>query len=202
MTKYMSRLIETIKLLEGEFLNVSFHERRMRASLRKLFGVNRRIDLEALLKKSYFPTTGLHRCRLVYDAQAYEVAYWPYVRRPIESLKVVMDDSIDYSLKFEDRNALNELLEQRDTCDDILIVKEGRVTDCSFANLAFRRGSAWFTPDRPLLQGTMRQKLIEQGKITPCSIHVRDISTFDTFKLINAMLEFESPEIDVSRIVV
>lgn len=197
----MSRLIETIKLSDGEFLNLSYHERRMRASLRLVYGAEKEIELERALRGSYYPSSGLYRCRVVYDLHHWEVGYWPYSRRRVESLKVVADDSISYPVKFEDRNAINTLLEQRAECDDILIIKEGWVTDCSFANIAFRRGTEWFTPDTPLLQGTMRQKLLEHGMIRPIGIRVRDIPTFDTFRLVNAMLEFESPEIAVTRIV-
>jgi len=89
----------------------------------------------------------------------------------------------------------------RQASDDILIVKRGLVTDSSYANIVFRRGKHWYTPWSALLKGTQRTKLLERDVIHEEEIRVEDIETFETFKLINAMLEFESPEIDVSNIV-
>ena len=50
-------------------------------------------------------------------------------------------------------------------------------------------------------KGTQRQKLIELNEIDQEEITAKDIRSFDTFKLINAMLEFDGPEIDVKNIV-
>jgi 4-amino-4-deoxychorismate lyase len=45
-------------------------------------------------------------------------------------------------------------------CDDIIIVRNGFVTDASYANLIFRKGDEWFTPATFLLAGTMRAFLL------------------------------------------
>jgi 4-amino-4-deoxychorismate lyase len=89
----------------------------------------------------------------------------------------------------------------RDDCDDILIVKKGNITDSSYSNIVFRRGKNWYTPWSALLKGTMRQNLIDNNKIFQEQIELEDIESFKSFKLINAMLEFDGPEIDVSNIV-
>ena len=75
------------------------------------------------------------------------------------------------------------------------------VTDSSFANIVFKRSKKWYTPWAPLLKGTMRSKLLERNLIQEEEIRLKDIYNFETFKLINAMLEFESPEQDLSNIV-
>ena len=51
------------------------------------------------------------------------------------------------------------------------------------------------------LEGTMRQRLLDEKIIQLREIRSSDIRSFDTFRIINAMLEFESPEIEVSAIV-
>ena len=63
------------------------------------------------------------------------------------------------------------------------------------------RGKRWFTPWSALLKGTIRTKLIERNLLYEEEIRVEDISSFESFKLINAMIEFDSPEIEVSNIV-
>ena len=88
------------------------------------------------------------------------IEFEPYVRPAVRSLKVVLSDSISYGYKSADRSALDHLFQLRGECDDILIVKKGCVTDSYYANVAFWDGKHWFTPDTPLLPGTMRASLL------------------------------------------
>ncbi|HEY5744506.1 MAG TPA: aminotransferase class IV [Chryseolinea sp.] len=197
----MSLLLETIKLQDGEYQNLFFHEQRMNRSLKTLCGELDHFDLEEFLKHLERPAQGLFKCRIVYDEQSKEVEFIPYTPKPVNSLRVIEHDRISYEFKYADRKTLNKLYELRQASDDILIVKRGLVTDSSYANIVFRRGKHWYTPWSALLKGTQRAKLLERDVIHEEEIRVEDIETFETFKLINAMLEFESPEIDVSNIV-
>ncbi|MCA1759522.1 MAG: aminotransferase class IV, partial [Bacteroidales bacterium] len=86
-----------------------------------------------------------------------------------------------------DRERLNLLFEKRGICDDIIIVKNGCITDSSFANIVFFDGVKWWTPDTPLLPGTQRAKLLEENKIFECRITPKDISIYSKVGLINAM---------------
>ena len=130
-----------------------------------------------------------------------EAGFEVYEPRTIRRIRMVEDDTISYAHKFLDRGHINQLVDRRGECDDVLIVKKGRITDCSFSNIVFLKGGQWFTPSTPLLAGTMRQKLIDENKIATREIHPEDIRSFETCKIINAMLEFGSPEIEVSEIV-
>lgn len=197
----MSLLLETIKLQDGEYQNLFYHEQRMNRSLKTLCGEFDHFDLEEFLKHLEKPAKGLFKCRIVYDEQSKEVEFIPYTAKLVNNLRVIEHDRISYEFKYADRKTINKLYELRQTSDDILIVKRGLVTDSSYANIAFRRGKHWYTPWSALLKGTQRTKLLEHNVIHEEEIRVEDIETFETFKLINAMLEFESPEIDVSNIV-
>ena len=197
----MSLLIETIKVVDGKFCNLFYHEQRMIRSLEMLCGIEEDIILEAFLNELTVPKKGVYKCRIIYDEHTKEVEFIPYQVRPVKTLKIVENDRINYDFKYADRKQIDKLFEQRESCDDILIVKKDEITDASYANIVFRRGREWVTPWAPLLKGTMRQKLIEENKIIPEKILLDDIPTFQSFKLINAMLEFDSPEIDVSNIV-
>ena len=90
-------------------------------------------------------------------------------------------------MKYTDRSLINTLFAQRGACDEIIIIKNGKVTDCSIGNLIFRQGKKWYTPDTPLLLGTQREKLLQEGKIQECTIFQEDIVNFDEIKIINAM---------------
>lgn len=178
-----------------------YHEQRMMYSLKEVFRHNELIDLGKYLDSKSFPRQGLYKCRILYDHHTMETEFSPYQPRPVRTLKVVEDDVIRYDFKFADRTDIDRLFARRGHCDDVLIIRDGRVTDCSFANIVFRKGEDWYTPASPLLKGTARQRLLEERNIQAREIFKYEIHSFGTFKIINAMLEFDSPEIEVSNIV-
>ena len=197
----MSLLFESIKLKDGEYSNLFYHEQRMNRSLNVMYGWQGNVDLKEFLGNVKNPRQGLYKCRILYDNRTKEVEFSPYQVRPVRSLRIIEHDQISYELKYNDRKAINELFELRKDCDDILIVKRGMVTDSSIANIVFKRNKMWYTPSDALLKGTMRSKLLERKLIQEEEIRVDEIYNFESFKLINAMLEFESSELDVSNIV-
>lgn len=197
----MSRLIESIKLLDGKFYNLSLHEERMKRSLLALFNSSKPINLEHILTSHDYPVNGWFKCRIIYDSEIRDISFSPYTVRSVRSLRVIEDDDISYAFKFEDRTQIDKLFSMREGCDDVLIVRSGMVTDCSYSNIAFRKGDRWFTPDSPLLEGTARARLIRENKIEVKKIGMDDIRSFDSVRLVNALLEFDGPEIAVSDIV-
>jgi 4-amino-4-deoxychorismate lyase len=197
----MSLLIESIKLLDGELFNLSYHEQRMNRSLKALCGTEDFFDLALFLEKCDNPVKGFFKCRITYDDQVQDVEFLPYEPRPVQTLKIVESDSIEYEFKYKDRSKIDKLFKRRDGCDDILIVKDDLVTDSSYSNVVFRKGTKWITPWSALLKGTMRQSLIEQNLIQEEDIRVEDIRDFDSCRIINAMLGFDAQEIDVKNIV-
>jgi 4-amino-4-deoxychorismate lyase len=197
----MSLLLESIKLLDGNFKNLFYHEQRMNRSLKTLCGTEDYFNLEEFLSKIDRPDVGLHKCRIVYDEAVREVEFMPYRPRLIDSLKIVENDNISYEFKYADRDEIDALFARREQCDDILIVKNGLITDTSYANILLKKGKQWFTPWSALLKGTMRTKLVEYSKVQEEEIPVTEISNFKSFKLINAMMEFDAPEVDISKIV-
>ncbi|HEY9045252.1 MAG TPA: aminotransferase class IV [Ohtaekwangia sp.] len=197
----MSLLIESIKLLDGKYYNLSHHEQRMNRSLKSLCGSHDYVDLEEFLSNIDKPEQGLFKCRIVYDEISREVEFHPYEYKKIRSLRIVEHDRIHYEFKYTDRKLINRLYDLRKDCDDILIVKRGFITDSSYSNIVFRKNKHWVTPWSALLKGTQRQKLLEQNIIEEDDIRIEDIRSFQSFKLINAMFEFDGEEIDVSNIV-
>jgi 4-amino-4-deoxychorismate lyase len=197
----MSLLLESIKLVDGEFQNLFYHEQRMNRALKFLCGVQEHFDLENFLKNLNLPLKGLYKCRLVYDDNSKDIEFIPYQYKEINSLRVIEHDRVSYEFKYADRTLLNRLYELRKDCDDVLIVKRGQVTDSSYSNIIFRRGKRWYTPWSALLKGTMRASLLEGNVIEEEEILVEDISSFESFKLINAMRSFDTPEVSVSQIV-
>jgi len=181
------KYLETIKIIDGVAQNLEYHQWRLESVVATLQG-SWRYDLSQLLNP---PKKGLYRCRFVYDGDTYSQEYFAYTKRQVNSLKLISNKSIEYSKKYENRDALNALFTLRESCDDILIVQDGFVRDTSIANIAFYDGKEWVTPKKPLLKGTCRQRMLEGGKITTATIRVEDIMHFKRVALMNAMIDFD-----------
>lgn len=181
---------EVIKVYNGEFINLSFHIDRMNRTTLFFFGTLCTISLqEKDIPMEY--RTGIVKCRIVYSDQIIEVKYEQYQFRQINNLKLVYSDSIDYSFKYTDRSHLNVLLSQKDGCDEILIVKNGYITDTSFSNVVLENETGFFTPSTYLLAGTKRQLLIQKEHIKETEIKVQDINLYSKLYIINAMIDLE-----------
>ena len=196
----MSQLIETIRILDGQFNDLRYHEQRMDYSLKELYGVEGKTDLSQFFSLLHLPQQGLYKCRLLYDHQSKVVEFIKYTIKPVTSLRLIVDNNILYDHKYSDRSSMAQLVQKRSGCDDILIVKNGSVTDSYYANIVFKSGNKWYTPQTYLLRGTMRERLIHSGEIQEEQIRMSDIKKFEKFKLINAMLGFESSECNISNI--
>lgn len=179
----MSRaFFETIKAHEGVLYNLEYHQKRLNRTLKSIT-----YDLSRLITP---PQKGLFRCRFVYDASGYDIAFFPYVKRDVKTLKIIHHDTLEYSCKYSDRSQLDALFAKRGACDDVLIIQNGYVRDTTIANVAFFDGSEWLTPKQPLLKGTMRQKLLDEGKIKEHSITLHEIFGYKKIALMNAMIDF------------
>lgn len=177
---------EAIKLKDGVLYNLSYHEMRMRRTTEHFFGINFPLLIEIPEDKM----TGLFKCRIVYSNQIHSVEFIPYSFRAIRRLALVKDDSIDYVYKYTDRVALNTLL-AKSGCDDIIIIKDGHITDASSSNLVFEDKTGLYTPDSYLLRGTKREYLLDKGVIKERAIKVENIKEYDSIYLINAMVDLE-----------
>jgi 4-amino-4-deoxychorismate lyase len=193
--------IETIRLADGQLSNLLYHNERLNRTRLACFGATKKWDLSQLIDIPQEATQGLYKCRVTYGRELEKIEFEAYQPRVIKSLLLVVDDAIEYGFKFQNRVALQHNFEKRGKADDVLMVKEGLITDTSYANVVFWDGSQWVTPDRPLLKGTKRAQLLRDGVIVEQKIRVEDLVAFIHVRLINAMLDFEStPMIEVSQI--
>jgi 4-amino-4-deoxychorismate lyase len=191
----MSRLVETIRAEEGKLLNISFHNERMIRSLYEVFGIKTKICLEKLITVPETVKNEIFKCRVEYDHEIRKVEFLPYRIKVIRSLKLVEDNTIEYAYKFTDRRRIEKLNAMRSESDDILIIKNGMVTDSSYANVVFRDFNGnWVTPSTYLLPGTRRANLLKQGMIKEKSISYKDFLMYSEVKLINAMIGLDDTE--------
>lgn len=183
----MSQFLESIKILDGVPQNLNYHQNRVEKTLKDNYVDCQRVELEEIIKIPQNICKGLFKCRVLYDHKKVNISFTSYEISKIETLKIVDGLNISYDYKFANRDSINKLFKQKGNCDDILIVKNGLVTDTSFANIAFYDGMNWLTPEKPLLYGTCRDRLVAASKIIPIRIHVSEISQYKYFAIFNAM---------------
>ena len=169
----------------------AWHEERMSRSRSELWNLPDPLSLEELIDIPEEWKNGTVRCRIVYGTNLESVTFHKYDKQPVNSLRLVECNDIDYHLKKTDRSMLNDLFSRREGCDEIIIIRNGLVTDTSISNLIFFDGEKWVTPSTPLLEGTCRQRLLYEGKISEAMILVENLEHFCGFMFINAMRPME-----------
>lgn len=198
--KFTFLFLETIKLENGFFSALSFHQARMDATRAAFFDDPEPLSLPlALMKAGSIPPKGLYRTRVIYSDKIESIEFIPYEKREVASLKLIEAD-IDYRFKYEKRPELNTLFQQKKKCDDILITQNGLLTDTSIANIALLKSGIWYTPKSPLLKGTKRAALLHHGLIIEADIHQDDLQDYEKICLFNAMIEFGEMEFPVKNI--
>lgn len=179
-------LLETIRCEHTEAKYLSYHQKRLDQACRAL-GIIKQYDLSSLIMP---PDEKLYRCRFLYDAQGYSIEFHPYSPKKIGSLKLITCDTLDYPLKYAERTRLTSLFDQRGECDDVLIVKCGLLTDTTIANIALYIDGQWLTPESPLLEGTTRERLLDEKFLTTAPLTPADFGRASKVALMNAMVGF------------
>lgn len=182
----MCQFIETIKIENGRIFLLPLHQQRLNQTL-KCFGSQAIISLENILDYAVIPNSGLYKCRVVYDIFGnFQSEVLQYERSEFRNFTLVENNQIDYSFKFFNREELTQL-KPLDKNSEIIITKNGLITDTSFSNLIFLRNQQWFTPETFLLNGVQRQNLLINKEITSLKISIDNLKEFSHFKVINAM---------------
>ncbi|TFH38249.1 MAG: hypothetical protein E4G95_04020 [Bacteroidia bacterium] len=198
----MSLLVETLKIKDGIIFNIDYHSDRFNRSRKELFGTGLHLNLHDSLIVPAYAMKGMFKCRVEYNEHIRNIEFLPYEMPVIRSLRMVEAGNIDYSYKYINRDGINSLFDQRYECDDILMVKEGRVTDTSYANIVVRgRDNVWYTPATFLLQGTKRAYLLDRGLIKEREITPASLRKFRELRLINSMIDIsDTPGIPIRTI--
>ena len=189
------RYLETVKIENGIILNIELHRQRILRTIGKI------IDINFPIPSKY--SVGVVKMRIVYDKDGINnISYNHYILPKINSLKLISCNDIDYHFKYENRDCINFLTAQKESCDDILILKNDLISDTSFCNVIFKNENGLFTPKIPLLKGTKREYLIKNNIIKEANISKEEILSYDKILLINAMIEIDEIEINVKNITI
>ncbi len=172
----------------------------MNQARQDLFGLQHPIQLKDKLKLPAFAKQVWTKCRITYSEHIEQIEYEAYTLRLVHNLQLVEDNTIGYHYKFKDRSTLNQLFAQRGAADNILIVKQGYITDSYYANVVFENASGYFTPNTPLLKGIQRQYLLATKQIQEVAIRVEDIKNYKRVHLINAFLGLGDCVVDIDTV--
>jgi len=197
----MYPLFESLCVQDGKLLNSQWHENRFQTSYNQYYGSPAPFFLlEGLNIPNNF-SKGRVKLRIRYNQKDRIFHFEHYQTQKIESLQLVYTEELDYSYKYTERENLNALFAQKGKSDDVLIVKKGRITDSSYANVVFFDGNEWWTPNHPLLKGTCRARLLSQEIIKEILLEVNDLKNFKGLKLINAMRDMDQPIIPIENLI-
>ena len=187
----MYRFIESIRLEEGKLPYLNWHQQRVDHTLHH-FGSNLNLRLEEQISLKNIPEKGVHKLRVVYgDEGVVSIETSVYSVKLIKSFKLVeLPDSIEYAFKYEDRGWLANLLADAGT-DDVLMHRRGKLMDASYANIALYLNGVWLTPRNPLLQGTCRSRMLEEGMLIEEELSIEDLHQCLEMRWINAMIPWE-----------
>lgn len=195
----MCRFIETICIEGGCVRHAPCHDRRLNDTRRAWWGETRLLHVE-----DYIDPASLHertRCRLTYGREVERVEYFPYHPRKVEALQMVEADAVDYAFKYADRASLDALFARRGGADDVLLVRHGLLTDTTIANIALLgEDGKWYTPRHPLLAGTHRRRLLDEGILHASDLPADRLSRYSRMRLFNAMLHWGEVELPVRNI--
>lgn len=184
--------IEVIKIENGMFVNPQPHIERIFSTTLHFFAKPLFVELNNDIIPTHLHTVGIVKCRIVYGREILSIDFEPYKMRTIKSLSLAEHNTIDYTYKYHNRDAINKLRALHSESDDILIVKNLQVTDSSFTNVVFEDyAGKLYTPKSTLLAGTKRSQLLNKGVIQEREIHVSDIKSYIGVYLINAMIDIE-----------
>ena len=184
----MCQFIETIRIEEGKIYNIDYHTERFNRTRAFFWKESLPLNLSDYI--SIQGLTGRQKCRIVYQREIEEITYTDYQMRRVTSLQLISSDTIDYKYKKLNREELNHLFAQRRVADDVLVIKNGYITDTSIANVALYDGNTWFTPTEPLLCGTKRAELLDKRLIVEKYIPYTELAKYSQIMLFNAMIDW------------
>ena len=187
----MFSFLETICIQDGQAQHLDFHQMRINETFDQFFPEWEPFDVAELVAEKELPAQGTHRLRITYQEDPETIEILPYVKKEIQRFALVDTGEIDYGFKWAERGFFQTFLEAHPEADEVIFVKDGKVQDCTVANLAFLKEGIWYTPEDPLHWGTTRARLIIEEELEETDILVEELATYERVCLINVFRSLE-----------
>lgn len=192
--KLMCQFIESIRIDNQVVKNLTLHKKRIEKTFQTIFNTNPTFDIDSciLLPKD----NNIYKFRIVYGFHGVvDSSLTPYLIKPVKNIAIKICNDIEYNYKYLNRDSINNLTKNKGKCDDILIVKNGFLTDTSIGNIALFDGNNWVTPSAPLLKGTKREQLVINGTLVEKNLHIADLRSFSNIRIFNSMIDWGEIEL-------
>lgn len=189
----MKNYLETISIVNKKPLNLCYHQERIQEVFDEKFPQKKAWEIAELIPN--ISEEGWIKLRFVYNDNSFNIELSPYHKKTIQKLIFIDIEHYEYSHKYEDRRFLYELLKLHPEYDEVIMVKNGLVTDATIGNIALEKNGKWYTPQYPLLNGTKRRKLLKEKILIPKNIKKEEIQEYDKIAIINAFLDLEESNI-------
>lgn len=182
-------LFETLLIKEGVPQNIAYHQQRFDLACREYFNTEPFLNLIEVMIPPIMNCADTLRCRLDYNQSEYRVNFFTYMPRNIIEFQLIETQNLDYRFKYSDREFFNAL-PTSENCE-VIVVNNGKVSDCSIGNLLFLKQGEWFSPKDYLLKGTQLSRLLDEKRVSLCEITPENLWDFEQVMLINALNPFE-----------
>lgn len=191
------KLLESLGLIEGEYIVKDYHLNRLQHSANKLGFQLELGDIEQTLSRLQSQhDKGSWKVRLLisqngrFEAQADEI--FP-IQQPIcanVATAPVQSTNIFLYHKTTNRKIYDNLKRNEPGVFDTLLWNErNEITEFTIGNIIIELNGALYTPpiDSGLLKGTFREKLLDDGEIIERIIYVRELKQASRIWLINSV---------------
>ncbi|AGO15424.1 aminotransferase class IV family protein [Glaesserella parasuis] len=182
-------LFETVAIIDGKIQNIFYHQQRMNNAFIYYFKHENSFELLDIIKVPEAYQKGLVRCRIDYNTKEYQVQFFHYIPKAIKNFQCVYVENFDYQFKYTDRVELDKL--KQTAGDEIILVNNGFISDCSIGNLLFLKQGKWYSPNHYLLKGTQLSYLLDEQKISLIDIPVEALFDYEQIMVINALNPFD-----------
>lgn len=182
-------LFETLAVIDGKFRNLAFHQMRVNLAFNTFFKKNCTLDLNKIEIPEIY-RTGFYRCRIDYNPQTFKIGFFEHIPRQIRTFHCVQVENFDYCFKYSDRKRLDQLKILQ--MDEVIIINNGFVSDCTIGNLLFFKNGKWFSPRHYLLKGTQLSYLLAQDQVELTEIRAEDLFHYEKIMVVNALNPFDN----------
>lgn len=182
-------LFETVAIIDGKIQNIFYHQQRMNNAFIHYFKQDNNFALSEMINIPEEYQKGLVRCRIDYNTKECQVQFFHYIPKAIKTFQCVYVENFDYQFKYTDRLELEQL--KQTVCDEIILVNNGFISDCSIGNLLFLKQGKWYSPNHYLLKGTQMSYLLDEQKISLVDIPVEALFDYEQIMVINALNPFD-----------
>ncbi len=163
---------------------MTYHQARFEKTRHQLYQAHDTLVLSEYLQP---PSVGTYRVRIEYDTTIQKIEYLPYIPREIQHFACV-ESSFSYAYKSCNREELHAAIVPN--VDDVIFTCKGLLQDTSIANIALCIDGHWYTPKKPLLEGTTRARLLENGMLKAESLDMKSLQKAQKFAIMNALIGF------------